>query len=304
MARRVILDCDTGTDDAVAIMLAALHPGLDLVGVSTVFGNHSVAATTDHTLRVLTHVGRADVPVHAGAAGPLAPRPVPLDDRVLPPLSLPGPPSGPAPRSTAQPPAAEWLAAELVSRPATIVATGPATNLAAALALEPGITDAVEEVVFLGGSGHVPSVTPTAERNVWNDPVALSVVLAAGFRRLVMVTLDATSRAQLTADDARALRDLGSPAGVATATFVEERIRQYAGASGHQEAPVHDPLAVAHLIEPEVVTLEPLQVEVDLAPGASYGQTRFDAEGEPNALVARDADRTRFVDLLLRTFSP
>jgi inosine-uridine nucleoside N-ribohydrolase len=262
-----------------------------------------VTATTEHTLRVLAHVGRADLPVHAGAAGALSRRPVPPDDRVLPPLSLPGPPSGPPARSAAHPPAAEWLAAELASRPATVVATGPVTNLAAALALEPGIAEVVEEMVVLGGCEHVPSVTPLAERNVWSDPAALATVLAAGFRRLVLVTLDATSRARLDARDADAFDALGTPAGRATAGFVRERIGQYAGAPGHQEAPVHDPLAVAYLVDPGVVRLEPLHVDVDLAAGASYGRTRFDAEGEPNALVARDADRGRFVDLLLRTFS-
>jgi inosine-uridine nucleoside N-ribohydrolase len=296
--RRLVLDCDTGSDDAIAIMLAARHPGLDLVGVSTVFGNHPVAETTDHTLRVLAHVGRDDVPVHPGAAEPLAPRPVAPDDRVLPAFALP-----PAGRSPAAQPAGAWLADTLADGATTLVATGPLTNLARAVSLRPDLARVVDEVVFLGGTSTIPGVTPLAERNVWNDPAALSVVLAAGFRRLVMVTLDATYAAQLDASDARWLGRSGTPAGSAAAGFVEERITQYAGTTAPGSAPVHDPLAVTYLLDPDVVGLERMHVAVDLAAGPAYARTSFSTDGEPNAWVARTADRARYRDLLRATLA-
>lgn len=291
---RVVLDCDTGTDDAVAIMLAALHPDLDLLAVTTVHGNHPVTVTTDNTLRVLEHVGRGDVPVYAGSDRPCAPRPAPPDPRVLPPhLALPETTL----RAQGQG-AADFLAG--LEAPVTLVCTGPATNLALALERAPDLADRVDRVVLLAGSDHVPSVTPLAERNVWNDPVALQRVLDAGFRDLTLVPLDATFRAQVTAEDARRLAALDTPAGAAAAALVHERIEQYA--HDRQEAPVHDPLAVALLVDPDVVRLEPRRVRVDLAAGAAYGRTRID-HGTPNALVATDPDRARFVDLLLTTFA-
>lgn len=298
--RPVILDCDTGTDDAVAIMLAALHPGLDLLGVTTVFGNLPVANTTDNTLRVLEYVGRGDVGVYSGAAGPVAPRPVPLDDRVLPPaLPLPPPTGAARPQS-----AAEWIVETVSSmaEPVSLVATGPFSNLAAALAVEPAIAERLGTVVLMGGSDRAPSVTPLAERNVWNDPVAAERVLAAGLD-VVLVTLDATTSAPLSAADSDTLESLGTPAGAASAAFLRERIGQYAGASAPGTAPVHDPFTVAWLLEPAVLDLRPARVRVELAEGPAYGRTHIDLDGEPELRVALTADRGSFLRTLLDTFA-
>ena len=284
----VVLDCDTGTDDAVAIMLAALHPGLDLLGVTTVFGNLAVADTTDNTRRVLDEVGRSGVPVHRGASSALPP------GRRVPKASL----------------AVDWLVETLraTTRPVTLVPTGPLTNVALALAADPRIVDAVDQLVMMGGSHAIPNVTPHAERNVWNDPVAADSVLRAGFRRLVMVTLDATHQAPLDHDDCDRLRRLGTPAGVATADLVEERIEQYAGwgpPGARPAAPVHDPVTVAYLVEPDVVTLRHLHVAVETTEGPTCGRTVIDVDGvtsrPPNAHVALTADRDRFVGVLLST---
>jgi len=293
MPRRVILDCDTGTDDAIAIMLAALHPRLELLGVTTVHGNHPVADTTEHTLRVLDHIGQAHVGVYAGAGAAYARREAPLDPRVLPPLGLP-----PATSRARPTPAAEWLVA--IDAPFTIVATGPLTNVAHALDLDPGLIDRVEELVFLGGSTGVPSVTPLAERNVWNDACAMQRVLEARFPRLTIVPLDATYRAQISSADADALQALGTPAATAAARFVRERIGQYA--HERAEAPVHDPLAIATLLDPDVVTLREASATVELAAGERYGRTYFDLGGT-GVRLAVDADRARFVELLLATLS-
>lgn len=293
--RRVVLDCDAGTDDAVAIVLAALHPGLDLVGVTSVWGNVAVEHTTDNALRVLDLVGRTDVPVLHGSAGPLRAAPdAAARARHLPP-HLPLPPT----QRTASGDAVEWLVETLsaTTAPVTLVPTGPLTNIARALAARPSIVDAVEEVVLMGGSHARANVTPSAERNVWWDAEAAHAVLTAGFRRLVMITLDATSQALATADDCDRWRRLGTPVAAAVAVLVEERLRQYGG-----PAPVHDPLTVAYLVDPAVVELRHLQVAVETTGLLTYGRTVIDVDGvdglPPNAHVALEVDAGRYLDLI------
>ena len=318
MGRPVILDCDTGTDDAVAIMLAALHPDLDLLGVTTVFGNLPVANTTDNSRRILDYIGRPDIGVYAGAAGPIAPRPVPPDDRRLP-LTLPLPPLLPASCPSGLPElghgvarvanpgpvgAADWIVETLrsASEQVTLVATGPCSNLATALSAAPEIADAIDRVVLMGGAHQVPGVTPLAERNVWNDPVAADQVLAARLDA-VLITLDATTSAPLTGGDADVLDALGTPAAAAAAAFLRERIGQYAASSAPGAAPLHDPFTVAWLIDPSVVHLEPARLTVELADGPAYGRTVIDLAAEPNARVALSADRDALVQLLVATFT-
>lgn len=300
MPRPVILDCDTGTDDAIAIMLAALHPDLELLGVSTVFGNHPVALTTDNTLRVLDHLGRRGIGVYAGADAAYAPRLAPPDPRVLPPhLPLPEPIS-----RARETPAAEWLAT--APEGVTLVATGPLTNLANALDLAPGLVERVAEVVLLGCSDQVPSVTPLAERNVWNDPAAADRVLRARWRKLTVVPLDVTYLAQVTVETAHRLAATGTPAGTVAAELMHERIELYApdrDAGDEPKAPVHDPLAVALLIDSGVARLTRADVRIDLAAGPAYGRSEISLDPAGRVWLAVDADAQRYADLLVRTLS-
>ncbi|WP_435769283.1 nucleoside hydrolase [Nocardioides sp. SYSU DS0651] len=299
----VILDCDTGTDDAVAILLAALHPDLELLGVTTVWGNHDVRHTTDNTLRVLDLVGRGDVGVHPGRNAPVRPRIEPLPSGradLEPTIDLPAPVSAPAGD------AVDWLVETLraAAEPVALVATGPLTNLAAALAADRRLVASVGRLVVLGGSHRRAGVTPYAERNVWCDPEAAGDVLAARWRDLLLVTMDATFAAPLTGADAARLRALGTPAAVAAASLVEQRIGWYrsdpamAAAGG---APLHDPLAVAALVAPELLTVLRAGVTVERSDPTTYGATRFTAEvddAKGAAAVAVAADRVRYVDLL------
>ncbi|HEU4567408.1 MAG TPA: nucleoside hydrolase [Marmoricola sp.] len=267
MARPVVLDCDTGTDDAVAIMLAARHPALSLLGVCSVFGNAGVEETTANAERVLTALGRADVPVERGS--PVA--------------------------GSASSAAVEWLVALLrrTTEPVTLVATGPLTNLAAALAAEPGLVEAVDELVVMGGTFGVVAAGPV-ERNLGNDPAAAAAVLSAGFARVVLVPLDATYQALMGPREVAALRALG-PIGELAAGFVAERIEQYASMPLDGRAPVHDPLTVAYLVDPAVVSLTAARVEV-----AVDGRTTL-GTGPVNALVATSCDAARFRAFLLTT---
>ncbi|HET9422377.1 MAG TPA: nucleoside hydrolase [Nocardioides sp.] len=295
MTTPVILDCDTGTDDAVAIMAAALHPALNLLGVTTVWGNHDVRHTTDNTLRVLDHIGRGDVPVHAGRNEPFRPRESPLPsgrDDLPSTLDLPAP-QGAAGSSDA----VGWLVETLraTPEPVTLVPTGPLTNVAAAVELAPDIVGAVRRVVALAGTHVAPGVRPLVERNVWCDPEAAAYVVAAGFADLTFVGMDATFAAALDAADADRLAALATPAGEAAGGFQRQRIELYGGES----APLHDPLAVAALLDEGVVRTEPATVTVELDPGPTYGRTTYGLGAEqPTLRVALDADRSRFLAFL------
>jgi inosine-uridine nucleoside N-ribohydrolase len=303
----VILDCDTGTDDAVAILVAALHPDLDLVGVTTVWGNHDVAHTTDNSLRVLELVGRGEIGVHPGCNGPVRPRMVELPSGradLAPTLGIPAPTTAPGS------PAVEWLVETMraATVPVTIVATGPLTNLAAAVAADPGIVEAAGSLVVLGGTHRERGVTPYAERNVWCDPEAAHDVLDAGFRDVLLVTMDATFSAPLTSADSARLRAVGTIAASTTADFVDARIDWYRrdpAMAALGAAPLHDPLAVACLLDPGVVQVREASVTVDRTDPTSYGATRFSFGGEePGGApvrVALTADHDRFLELLCRT---
>jgi inosine-uridine nucleoside N-ribohydrolase len=313
--RKLILDVDTGTDDAVAIMLAALHPALDLVACTTVNGNVAVEYGTDNTLRVLDHIGRVDIPVHEGLSRPLVRSDFPIartsDDRAgrIHGRTLAVPATARAKAATG---AVEFLIETYRNATEEIVLApvGPLSNIAAALALEPRLAELVPEVMIMGGAHAIGNVTPSAEFNVWADPEAAAVVFAAGFRKLTLVTLDATHRALVSRADCQRLRGLGTPAGIATATFTEHRI----GAHDRSQpmpladsAPVHDALAVAALIDPSLVTTRRLHVAVEttgtLTVGRTVIDTNFRGGGVPQCDVAFDADATRFVELLLRTFA-
>lgn len=302
MARRLILDCDTGTDDAVAIMLAALHPELELLGVSCVGGNHCVAATTENTLRVLERIGCGGIPVYAGLDVPLVQRPVPLEAESLRAAYLPLPPAS---RSAQDRPAVSWLVDALRhdAGPVTLVTTGPLTNVAAALRLDGGLVEVVEEVVVMGGTHSVrTSVTPYAERNVWNDPAAADAVLRAGFGRLTLVTLDATHQALMGDADCADLEAMGTPAARAAAMLVAQRVADYRDAPGLDgRAPVHDPLTIAHLLEPGMLGLEVASVRVELDDPVTYGRTQLDFSGAANARVALSCDRELFLSVLGET---
>lgn len=304
MPTRLILDVDTGTDDAVAIMLAALHPDVELLAVTTVNGNAPLEVTTDNTLRVLDHLG-VQVPVYAGQSEPLAPRGAPMPGRSTAHgdhLDIP-----PA-RSSAQPtPAVDLLidTFRAATDPVVLVATGPLTNVAAAITIEPRLAGLIPEMVVMGGVHETGAIGPPVEFNVGTDPEAAQIVLTSGVRRLTLVPLDATRQALVSLDDCAALQALGTPAGTATAAFVRRRIRA-AGERPATAAPVHDALCVAAVIDRSLVTTRPCYVDVATDGELTTGLTVIDVAGVmrrlPNADVAFDADGRRFVGLLMSTF--
>jgi inosine-uridine nucleoside N-ribohydrolase len=315
MARKLILDVDTGTDDAVAVMLAAMHPALDLLGCTTVNGNIPVQFCTDNTLRVLDHIGRSGIPVYEGLARPIARLdfPVPRRERDLAGKYHPGVLPVPPPVSRKQDAGAIEFLIETY-RAATeeivLVPVAPLTNIATCVLLDPGFAKRVPELVIMGGAHAIGNVTASAEFNVWGDPEAAAMVFAAGFPKITLVPLDATHRALITKAQCEELEALGTPAGQAAAAFIGHRIAVHEAHQKQeipQSTPVHDALAVGAVIDPSLIATRRLHVAVETQGALTVGRTVIDTHfrgGQtPNADVAFDADAARFFELLLRTFA-
>jgi len=313
--KRLIIDCDTGTDDAVALMLAALHPEIDLIGVTTVFGNAPLTATTTNSLSVLELIGHPEIPVHSGLPRPLVRKAMPSErffkaDTVQDPhgtyLDIP--------RSARQPASAravEYLIETFraATQPITLMPIGPLTNIAAAIAQEPRFAEWVPRLIIMGGGHEVPNMTASAEFNIWADPDAAASVFEAGFRDVLMVPLDATHKALVTAKECAAFGALGTPAGLAAETFIKRRIGSYESSQKMdvpESAPVHDALCVAALVEPKIIATKRCHVAVETAGNLTLGRTVVDTHHrggkEPNADVAFDADAPRFVALMMEIF--
>lgn len=305
MATKVILDVDTGTDDAVALMVAALSPDIDLVGATSVNGNTTIDFTTENTLRVFDWIGMPEIPVYRGMDRPLARSQVArgMATRIHGDmLDLPA-----ASKATLQPGhAVDWLIDTYLESDGDIVLcpVGPLTNIAAAIQKEPRIVEAIPEIVIMGGAHDHGNMTASAEFNIWLDPEAARIVVNCG-RPIRMIPLDATHRALVSTDDAERLRALGTPAGEAAARFVLKRIDGYdATQPMHRPgAPVHDALAVCAIIDPSIVTTQEIPVDVEVFAELSVGRTvcdfRFRSGKPANVSFAMDADEPKFVSMLL-----
>jgi len=280
MAARLVLDVDTGVDDALALTLAVRHPDIELEAVITVAGNVGLELTTRNTLRVLDWLGATDVPVAAGAAGPIE-GPAREADHWH---GVDGLGGATLPESvrTAVGDGVGYLIERLLAEPGelTVVCVGPLTNLALAVQRQPDVVQAVREVVLMGGAARPPgNVTPVAEFNIYADPRAAEIVFGQPWR-LTMVGLDVTNRVQLTRRDRDAL------AGVDTAEsrLVREVTRLHFDERGLEAIALHDPLAVAVAFDPTLVTVVETEVLVETQGEHTSGQTVVDLR------IRRDAD--------------
>jgi len=315
MARRkLILDVDTGTDDAVAVMYAALHPDLELIGVTTVNGNVTVDHCTDNTLRVLDFINRGDIPVFEGLARPIARSDFPIPRALKKSTGVHGTALDVPPATSVKQNkhAVEFLIEtyRAATDPIVLVPTGPLSNIAAAIAMDPKFVERVPEIVLMGGAHHHGNVTPSAEMNIWADPDAAASVFAAGFPKLVCVPLDATHQALVSRQVCDEMKALGTPAGIAAERFIGRRIGAYDANQPMKEAgaaPVHDALCVTYLIDPSVITTALLHVAVETYGALTVGRTVVDTNkrgaGKPNCHFAFGADREKFCRMLLKTFA-
>jgi inosine-uridine nucleoside N-ribohydrolase len=296
----LILDCDPGHDDAIALLLALASPELELLGVTTTYGNQTLEKTTANALRVLELAGRTDVPVAAGAAAPLE-RELVVAAHVHGESGLDGPILADPTTAAVDDDAVLFIAPliENATREVTLVPTGPLTNVARYLDAHGGA--GVERIVLMGGAIAEGNVTPAAEFNVWCDPEAAARVFSSGVD-VTMIGLDVTHKAILGPPVEERLRAAGR-----IGTFVAELnvffTRYHAATYGWDGAPIHDAVAVAHVIRPGLVETRHRNVEVELVSELNRGRTVVDlwnrTERAPNAHVGVDLDTTAFFDLLV-----
>ena len=291
MSTKVVIDCDPGHDDAMAILLALGSPEVELVGVTTVAGNQTLDKTTRNALVTLEVGGRSDIPVAAGADAPLR-RELRTAAHVHGETGLDGPePPEPSARAVDTDPG-EWLQPGVV-----LVATAPLTNVAGWI--ERGIRP--ERIVWMGGSIAEGNVTPAAEFNAFVDPEAAALVFASGIP-ITMVGLDVTHKALFTRAHAERLREAG-PAGRFVAELSDFFQRFHETSYGFEGSPIHDAMAVAHVIDPTLLTTRHVNVAVETRSEHCDGRTVVDLRGvtgrEPNAEVGVDVDAGHFLELLV-----
>jgi inosine-uridine nucleoside N-ribohydrolase len=301
----IILDCDPGHDDAIAILLAVASPELELRAVTTVSGNQTLDKTTNNALRVLELAGRTDIPVYAGADAPFV-RQRDVAAHVHGESGLDGP-DLPQPSHSAQSGhAVEFLAQTYRGgdKP-VLVATGPLTNVGLLFATHADARP--ERIVLMGGAIGEGNRTPAAEFNIWADPEAAQRVFEEGLDT-TMVGLDVTHRALIKDEHTERMRGAGRVGKVVAELmdfYARFHKRRYTDLDG---SPMHDPVCIAHLVEPTLMDVRDAFIEVDCTTGPSWGRTNVDWRGRehfgaPNAKVGLDIDGPRFAELIVERIS-
>ena len=315
--KKVILDVDTGTDDAIAIMTAAMSEELEVLGVCSVNGNRGIDFTTENTLRVVEYLGK-EIPVFRGCSLPMVvsltegrrediPYKGPKDpqDNVhgdyidLPPATIREQPVS----------AVRWLVDTLMASDGdiTLIPVGPLSNIAMALRIEPRIARKIKRIVIMGGGCREVNITPSAEFNFWIDPEAAKIVFDSGCDILV-VPLDATHAAAVSIRTAEALEHKGTRPATLTARIIRQRQNAYKHwqpMADVDSVPVHDALAVCAVLDESVLNpVVETYADVDIGKGAADGMSIFDLDNrykdrKKNVKVALGADPERFADMLL-----
>jgi len=298
----IILDCDPGHDDALAIMLATASSDIDVLGVTTVAGNTLMENATRNALIVLDMVNRPDIPVHSGSAKPLS-----RELRTAASMHGDGGLDGPVPaapsREANSTDAIAFIAQTLANaiEPITLIATGPLTNMARVVTELPHLHQKIKEIVFMGGAIGLGNWTPAAEFNILVDPEAAAIVMQSAIAK-TMIGLEVTHEAWLDDSHANELRGTG-----ACGDFVAQLLDHFVGF--HQQrfgwpgAPIHDAVTIAYVIDPSLVTTIFTNVTVETQSELTLGRTVVDVysvtDREPNVSVGTHIDRDRFVTMLM-----
>ena len=335
MAKKVILDCDPGSDDAIAIMLAMKSDDIDLLAITTVNGNRIVPKTTENALRVVQFM-KSDVPVYRGCEEPIICNEIPTRKPNLPRVTLNDCHGDflplPEAKIKVQPEhAVFFLVKKLMESDGDIyvAAVGPLTNLAMALRIEPRIADKIKKLVIMGGGHTGANAAPAAEFNFYADPEAAKIVMDSKIPKVIL-PLDATWRACISEEKNKELAALGTPEAKFAATMVQKRIdnlkvndvsqhnydlRHTPGTVAsvmlyrydNHMAPIHDAMAIAYLIDENVVTeLADANVDIDISGGISDGRMVADFHNTKKfkdpitAQVALNANADLFVDMLFK----
>ncbi|QNF18835.1 pyrimidine-specific ribonucleoside hydrolase RihA [Aeromonas jandaei] len=304
MALPVILDCDPGHDDAIALILALASPELKVLAVTTSAGNQTPDKTLNNALRILTLLGRDDITVAAGAPKPLA-RELIIADNVHGESGLDGP-KLPDPAFAPQ----AMTGIELMARslresaePVTLVPTGPLTNIALLLAAHPELKSKIARIVLMGGAAGAGNWTPAAEFNIYVDPEAADMVFKSGIP-ITMCGLDVTHEAQVMDEDIERVRAITNPVAQCVAGLLDFFMIYHRDPKwGFAGAPLHDPCTIAWLLNPALFHGVECRVDIETRGEHTVGMTvvdRYGLSGKPaNALVLLGLDRAGFIDLLV-----
>jgi len=303
MALPIILDCDPGHDDAIALVLALASPELDVKAVTSSAGNQTPDKTLRNVLRMLTLLKRTDIPVAGGAVKPLM-RELIIADNVHGESGLDGP-ALPEPGFAPQNCTAVELMANVLRKsaePVTLVATGPQTNVALLLNSHPELHAKIARIVIMGGAMGLGNWTPAAEFNIFVDPEAAEIVFQSGIP-VVMAGLDVTHNAQIMAEDIERFRAINNPVARTVAELLDFFMEYHKTEKwGFQGAPLHDPCTIAWLLKPEIFTTARRWVGVETQGKYTQGMTVVDyyflSGNEPNTEIMLNIDRQAFVDLL------
>ena len=298
---KIILDCDPGHDDAVAILLAGNSEAIDLLGITVVAGNQTLEKTAKNALRVVQWLG-LDVPVYAGCGQPMIREKMTAGD-IHGETGLDGPVFPPLDRDVQPMHAVDYMIRTLLDSDGdiTVVTTGPMTNLAMAMRMEPRIVEKIQRIVLMGGSYTNGNVTPAAEFNIIADADAAYVCFTSG-RPITMVGLDVTRKALCYPEIVERMGKVGNKAAQLFVDLMGHFCKTQKEVFGWEGGPLHDPITVASLIDPTVLVTKPMNAQVDIRSTGSYGRTNCDFFGylqlPATADVAIDIDVPKFWDIV------
>ncbi len=299
--KKIILDCDPGHDDAVAILLAGKNPKLDLLGITVVAGNQTLENTQRNALNIVQCLG-LDVSVYAGCRQPMIRKKMTAGD-IHGESGLDGPVFEPLTRTLEPEHAVSYIVKTLIESdtPITMVTTGPMTNLGMAIRMEPRILDKIERIVLMGGAYTNGNVTPAAEFNIIADADAAYVCFTSGLP-ITMVGLDVTRKALCYPEIVERMDKVGNKASKLFVDLMKHFCKSQKEVFGWEGGPLHDPITIAYLIDPDVLTTKPMYTEIDIRSTQSYGRTNCDYFGylkkEPTADVAIDIDVEKFWNMI------
>ena len=294
----ILLDTDPGCDDAVAIMLAALNPLIDLKAITAVAGNHTLEYTTQNALKVCYALGVDNVPVAAGMSQPIVRKQVIAKhvhgETGLGNFKFEGPLLRPDFRH-----AVNVIIETLLNSDGEIifVALGPLTNLAMAMRLEPKIIPKIKQIVMIGGSYELGNITPAAEFNIYADPEAAQIVISCG-RPIVMIGLNITAKVLATKEILERITSIGNKSASLLLNFIDFYTKSNKELYNYEASPIYDPAAIVYLINPAIFKTKPMYVEVELKSELAYGRTHCDYYGSlnrsSNVEVVIDLDSDEF----------
>lgn len=285
--RPVLIDCDPGHDDAMAILWALSDTSLEIRGITTVAGNRTLKQVTDNALRLLTKAGRWDIPVAAGADKPLMREFESGGEQIHGESGLDGPVLPEAKGKQSPMTALELMSniLETSEDKVTIVAIGPLTNVAVLLLAKPQLKERIEQISIMGG-GTVGNWTPAAEFNIYVDPEAAKVVFSSGIP-IYMAGLDVTQKAYVTREENELLRSQGNELSVFAAELIDFYSQYHYQVEGFAGCTLHDPCAVAVLLHPELFTIKSCNVEIETTGVHTAGMTVIDTIGYQEKLFGK-----------------